>query len=252
MMTSPPMTPSTSYKKPPIVEAVLAIHFPEAVPFKIIEAFAVKRKAKFPRSEDLIETKFETNLKDTHKTGVRKVGMRLHSADGSRVIIFRGDQFALVHLAPYTDWDCLYDETREHWEALAKILKHKNIAYFSTRYVNRIDIPVDSNNSVDLQKYFKIGVMIPTVPTHALYVENFATTTTLVDPNGAYRFLVQFSSVQSQLIDCMSFSVDIDLITSGTHPKKDEDAWFFVKSLRQAKNDLFEACITDETRKLFQ
>ncbi len=251
-MTSSQTSPSISYKKPPIVEAVLAIHFAETIPLKTIEAFAAKRKAKFPRSEDLIETKFETNLKDTHKTGVRKVGMRLHSSDGSRLIIFRGDQFALVHLAPYTDWDCLYDETREHWESLAKILKHKNISYFSTRYVNRVDIPVDNNNGVDLQTYFKIGIMLPLGTAKALHLENFATTTTLVDPLGAYRFLLQFSSIQSPLIDCVSYLIDIDLITSGTHPKKDEDAWSFVKSLRQAKNDLFEACITDETRKLFQ
>jgi uncharacterized protein (TIGR04255 family) len=218
----------------------------------VIDAFAAKRKARFPRSEDLVEMKLEINLKDSHKNSSRKVGVKLYSSDGARVIIFRGDQFALIHLAPYTDWDCLYDEAREHWETLAKILKHKNIAYFSTRYVNRIDIPVDSvDGGVDLQKYFNIGIMIP-LAAKTLRLESFATTTTLVAPDEAYRFLVTFSSVPSPLIDCLSFLVNIDLITSGAYPKKDDEAWAFVKSLRSAKNALFEACITDETRKFFQ
>jgi uncharacterized protein (TIGR04255 family) len=251
-MTTPAGVPQPPYKKPPIIEAVLAIHFSEAVPVKVIDAFAAKRKAKFPRNEDLIETKFETNLKDSHKNSSRKVGVKLSSADGSRVIMFQSNQFALIHLAPYTDWDCLYDETREHWEALTKILKYRNIAYFSTRYVNRIDIPVSGDNGVDLQKYFHIGVTIPPTTANTLRLENFATTMTLSAPDGAYRFLMQFSTVPSPLIDCASFLVDIDLITSGTHPKRDDDAWAFLKSLRRAKNDLFETCITDETRKLFQ
>lgn len=218
---------------------------------KVIDAFAAKKKAKFPRNEDIIEMKFETNLENTHKNTARKVGLKMSSADGSRVIIINSDQFALIHLAPYTDWDFLYNETRDHWESLAKILKHKNINYFSTRYVNRIDIPVDGDVGVDLQKYFNIGIAIPS-PAKSLRLENFGITTTLVAPDGGYRFLIQFANVPSPLIDCMSFTIDIDLITSGTHPKKDDEAWEFVKSLRGAKNDLFEACITDETRMLFQ
>jgi uncharacterized protein (TIGR04255 family) len=250
-MTSSEHITQTPYKKPPIVEAVLAIHFFESVPVKVIDTFAAKKKRGFPRSEDIIEMTFATNLKDSHKNSSAKVGIKLTSADGSRVIIFKHDQFALIHLAPYTDWDSLYNETRDHWESLTKILKHRNISYFSTRYVNRVDIPVEGDGGIDLQKYFNIGITIP--PTaKSLLLEHFTTATTLMAPDGSYRFLIQFSKAPPALIDCMSFSVDIDLITSGAHPKRDGEAWEFVKSLRQAKNDLFEACITEETRKLFE
>lgn len=250
-MTTSMTPPCPPYKKPPVIEAVLAIHFSEPVPIKLIDAFAIKRKAKFPRREDVIEVQFEATAKDAHKKGSRNVGVKLHSADGSRIIIFRGDQFALIHLAPYTDWESLYNETREHWETLAKILKHKNISYFSTRYVNRVDVPLAGNAGVDLKTYFNIGITIPPT-TKILRLEHVEMRTTLVAPDGTYRFLLQFATVPSPLIDHMSFTIDIDLISSGNHSKKDDEAWEFVKSLRKAKNDLFEACITDEARKLFQ
>jgi uncharacterized protein (TIGR04255 family) len=252
-MTSIEDAAPTPYKKPPIVEAVLALHFFEPVPVKAIETFAAKRKSKFPRSEDLIEMEFETNLKDSYKNRSRKIGQKLYSVDGSRIIIFQGNQFALIHLAPYTDWDCLFAETRDHWETLTKIVKHKKIRHFSTRYVNRIDIPVSGNDgdAVTLEKFFKIGVLVPATA-KSYRLENFSTRMTLVSPDGAYRFLIQFSDVPSPLIDHMSFTIDIDLITSGEHPLKEDEAWEFLRSLRQAKNDIFEACITDETRKLFE
>ena len=63
--------------------------------------------------------------------------MKLYSADGSR-IIYLGDR--LVHWLHILIGIALYAETREHWETLSKILKHKNIAYFSTRYVNKKSI----------------------------------------------------------------------------------------------------------------
>lgn len=74
---------STPYRGNPIVEVVLAIHFADAIPLKIIDAFFAKRRAKFPLGKDIIGTKFEPNLKDSHKNISRKkVGIKLYNELG--------------------------------------------------------------------------------------------------------------------------------------------------------------------------
>jgi uncharacterized protein (TIGR04255 family) len=40
--------------------------------------------------------------------------------------------------------------------------------------------------------------------------------------------------------------------TGGAIPAREEEIWEIVGSLRSKKNQIFESCITDETRKLFQ
>ena len=241
-----------TYKKPPVIEAVLAVHLAESASVKAIETFAVKRKAKFPRSEDIIETKFETNLKGIERKESKKVGMKLTSADGSRVIILRSDQFAVIHLPPYVDWESLYEEAREQWKNFSKILGHRSISRFSTRYVNRIDIPVVQGGGIDLQKFFNVGVLVPSPLEGNYRLQDFNSTLALASQSASYDVLLKFLSVQSPLIDYASFMLDIDLITKGVLPSKEEDAWAVVNSLRKAKYELFESCITDEARAIFQ
>ncbi|MGH7886650.1 MAG: hypothetical protein ACREPG_02210, partial [Candidatus Binatia bacterium] len=48
-----------------------------------------------------------------------------------------------------------------HWAVLTKIVEHKPISQVSTRYINRIDIPVGAAGVVDLHKYFNNGVSLP-------------------------------------------------------------------------------------------
>jgi uncharacterized protein (TIGR04255 family) len=251
-MTTPAGVPQPPYKKPPIIEAVIAMHFAVPLELKSIDAFALKRKARFPRSEDMVEVSasFDTQAKRT-ASSMKKIGRKLYSSDDARVILIMPAQFSLSQLAPYTDWDTLCGEAREHWNALTKIVKHRDLSRVSARYINRIDIPVDINGHLDLHKYFNIGLSLPSFA-QAMALQMFHVNCSLLHQSGQYKYTLNIASTPSPLIDYMSFTIDIDIATTGVVPQNEEKMWELIGSLRQPKNDLFESCITPETRKLFE
>ena len=251
-MAIPAGAPAPPYVKPPIIEAVIAIHFAVPLEQKSIDAFALKRKARFPRSEDVVavSASFDTQAKRT-ASSIKTIGRKVSSSDGARAIIIMPAQLAVIEQAPYTDWDTLYGEAREHWNAFTKIVKRRDLSRVSARYINRVDIPVDMNGHVDMHKYFNAGLSLPPYA-QSMALQMFHINCSLLHASGQYRYTLQLASTQSALIDHMSFTIDIDIATTGAVPQNDEKMWELIGSLRQPKNDLFESCITPETRKLFQ
>ena len=241
------------YKKPPIIEAVIALHFSRPVELKSIETFATRRKTRFPRNEELVQMSASFNPQTRQSASdVTGVGRKLISADGSRTIIVMPGQFAVSQSAPYTDWDILWAEAREEWNIFSKILRYRDLSHVSTRYINRIDIPVGRGNSVDLHRYFTIGLSLPP-HVQSMQLQTFYVHSSLLDSSGKYVCQLQLASVPSSpLIDHISFTIDIDVATTEAVPANEENLWSLVGSLRKIKNDLFESCITPATRMLFK
>lgn len=244
-------SPSSSYNKPPIIEAVIAIHFAERLAVKEIEAYSHKLKKTFPFSEDIavIETKFDVRAKKT-VSNIQKLGYKLSNADRTRLVMIRPPQFGVIQQAPYSGWDTFYQEARTHWGVLTKIVGRKPISRVSTRYINRIDIPVGTAGVVDLQKYFNIGVSLPQY-TQDMSLQTFTINCSLINSVEHYNSVLQVAAVPSQLIDHLSFTIDIDIATTCSVESHDDKLWKLIGTLRTPKNELFEACITPETRKLF-
>jgi uncharacterized protein (TIGR04255 family) len=245
-MTRPP------YKKPPIVEAAIALHFATPLDDREIDAFARRRRTTFPLSEELVELSAAFNPQTKQSiSGARKTGRKLTSSDGDRVIIIMQAQLAVIQLAPYKDWNDLFLDAREQWNALFKIIKRRRLSHASTRYQNRIDIPIDESGRVDLHKYFTVGLSLPPY-VQAMSLQTFYVHSTLLDATGRYRHTLQLASTPSPLIDHVSFTIDTDIATTEPMPDYEDKMWALVNSLRKSKNDLFESCITPATRKLFK
>jgi uncharacterized protein (TIGR04255 family) len=241
-----------SYNKPPIIEAVIAIHFAERLAVKEIEAYSRKPKKAFPFSEDIavIETKFDVRAKKT-VSNIQKLGYKLSSADRTRLVMIQPLQFGVIQQPPYSGWDTLYQEARMHWGVLRKIVGHKPISRVSTRYINRIDIPAGATGVVDLPKYFNIGVSLPQYA-QGMSLQTFAINCTLINSIQHYTSVMQVAAVPSPLIDHLSFTIDIDIATTGSIERSDDKLWELIGTLRKPKNELFEACITQDTRTLFE
>ena len=50
----------------------------------------------------------------------------------------------------------------------------------------------------------------------------------------------------------VSVVLDIDIFCTDDIPDTEEDIWTFFELLRERKNNVFEACITDKARELFK
>jgi uncharacterized protein (TIGR04255 family) len=53
------------------------------------------------------------------------------------------------------------------------------------------------------------------------------------------------------LINHVSMVLDIDVFRTEQIPGRDNDLWTCIDAVRPLKNTIFEACITDEARRLF-
>lgn len=240
-----------SYKNPPAIEAVISVHFVAPLNIGEIDAFARKRQGKYPRVDDNVEisTSFETPTRRA-VASTRNVGKKLTSGDGSYMINFISGQMAVIKLAPYAGWEALFTEGRENWDFLVKIIDKKALSMVSTRFINRIDVPVSPNDKLNLNAYFNLGLSLPSKIV-GMDLNGFNINFGATDEKNQYRTVINFTSAPQAIIDHLSFTVDIDVITIDQLPLKDDLIWDRVNSLRQIKNDLFKSLITDQTRMLF-
>ncbi|WP_019483253.1 TIGR04255 family protein [Arthrobacter sp. TB 23] len=179
-----------------------------------------------------------------------KVGYVYRREDGKRVIQAHRDRFIFSWLPPYLHWDEFVDEAMSYWRRYVAIAHPEQLVRIGVRFVNRIELP---NRSVELKDYIRVSVDQPAYLPQAIR-QMFA----------QLQFdLVAFSAVgtitallQPPDEERAHIVLDID-IRKTVELKLDDDHFDEVladelQESRDAKNFVFEACITDATRGLIQ
>lgn len=239
------------YAKPPLTEAIIAIHVEARPTEKEMGAFSRRAKAEFPRVEDLSEITSELNLVE-NKTSfdMKKIGIKLTSNDQAWIVTLNNTQLAVSRLAPYTGWEALLEKSKYLYKFAKRDFSRVVVKKLSTRFLNRIDIPVDKDSSVQIGEWFKFGVTVPD-GFNPFIMNSFSVKSTFFNPESKLEQIVQISSVPAPIIAHASFVLDIDVLTSEELPQREEQMWEMLNSLRAHKNRLFEASITAKTRELF-
>ena len=65
------------------------------------------------------------------------------------------------------------------------------------------------------------------------------------------KLVLNAGSTQSPVIGSQSLILDLDISRDLDLPANDADLWAFINLIRDHKNEVFEACITDKTRAFF-
>jgi uncharacterized protein (TIGR04255 family) len=170
-------------------------------------------------------------------------------SDRPRVIQARLDRFVFSWLGRYDRWEVLREEAKEAWTTYVDALEPTAVTRAAVRFVNQIEVPKPSievkdylRTSVDISPYLPQGmngffmqVEVP-LPRHE---SNVRVTSTVAQPSAP--------GTTSLVLDIDAFRVcDVALA--------DEEAgdtiWRYLDVLRDAKNFVFESCITDATRGL--
>lgn len=131
------------------------------------------------------------------------------------------------------------------WNIYREVCKPIAVRRISLRYINQLELP---GSLTDLQQYLRTRVEIPAEI-----------------PNGLSSFFMQLQIPQPDLpgililnealapqIDPTVWPVilDFDLFREDVWESDDAAIWQLLEKFRTRKNDLFEASITDATRKL--
>jgi len=246
------MSPSQArrhYKKAPITEAVIDIQIENgnSSDLKDVERLALRLKDEFSTRLPIhqLQMGFQVSagadpefLKDQ-----QVLGFRLDRP--GRVIQFRTTGFSYSHLPPYSDWPTFSAEAENYWSMYVAEFKPTRANRMAVRMINRLPIPsADIRLETCLNFYPTLPDSLPT-DAQSLFMQ-LQLPMKHVDANAvAVLGLYSAPPVPNE----NAIMLDIDLIIQRSIPIG-EDVFKTLNVIGEAKDDIFEACITDKIREL--
>lgn len=243
---------STAYDKPPITEAVVEVRTDQLLDARELE----RCRERFKRQYAKVEVQNEVNVlvadTGTVSHAVKIIGYKLTAASAVDVLILQPGVLGTIRLAPYQGFDSLLAVAKENFETFTKIAGRRRISRLAIRTINRIDVP----NKVFAQAgswsaFVKVQPSLPpevAVAPQAYYINVQAP----YAAGGGVKLNLQTGPVNTVLLDHQSLQLDVDVSYEGEIPARIDEMWDKFSELRLTKNTIFEACITDAARKLFE
>ena len=246
------MTISPKYQRPPITEAIIDIRV-ECQPGLSIDAFALmldRCKADFPIQERLFEAigKFEVQIGGdaTASASNLQTGFKIASADGLFVAQAQLGGFTFSRLSPYESWESFRDEARRIWSIYSETVSPVAFNRQAVRYVNRLDIP---GGQAELSQWFRTAPELS--PDMAQTMEDFFMQLRIPQADIRGMAIINQATIPAAKEGVVSIVLDIDLFRSEDLALADAGLWDYFEVLHDRKNSIFEASITDSTRRLF-
>ena len=243
--------PKPPYPKAPITEGVIHLSVAGAATPEDLQKL-VKRFAKdYPQQEALAAINVTINT-----TGGAAIveqhpqGYRVKSTDQADIMLVFPDGVAAARLAPYPGWEHLRARARTAWAEWRRNVTYSALKRIGIRYINRIDVPIKQAEILDIETYLRFAPRVPDFSKQPL--NGFMVQATR--PTDLEHWSVSITSTimsPAPLINHASMVLDIDVFRTEQIPGRDADLWDCIDTVRPLKNAIFEACITDEARKLF-
>lgn len=242
-----------SYKHAPITEAVIAINFATPLDPDDIARVSNKFSPLYPQYHRVENVNIEVQLSADQKSVPtaetnREVGHRRSSSDMTELLVLWRSSFMISQLAPYPGWDDFFQRFVRDWKVWKRVMGFRTIARLGVRYINRIDIPV-SGPIVEHETFLNV---YPKLPDILGSVGAYAVQTVLKIEDIGCQLILNSAVVPAPILDHASFVIDQDIVKDVDPPQSDKAIYELLKEIRVKKNDIFEACISDRARELFQ
>jgi uncharacterized protein (TIGR04255 family) len=247
-----------NYNKPPIIEALFDIHveLPESITAETLKELSSKIADEYPEQKprQKFSGHFEFAVNKPAKTEASSLGVDAYlnySKDKKYVVQFRLDGFAFNRLAPYQGWRDLFDKAMLYWKLYAENLKPTLIRRIIVRNINEILIP---KTIFDLSKYLVNPPKSPDIPAAKTQIANFFDQVqfTLIGNEQIKATITQTTSKRNLKPGITPLVLDIEMTMEIGRMIDDDNLELILNQFHGLKNELFESCITDETRELFK
>lgn|SRR5690242_10938559 len=246
--------PPGGYRRPPITEAVIALTFREPLSINTQTRIRAKLAGIYPGSESNFQIAVQVQpnkegMAATAKATAELVGFKLSSPDQLDLIILTAKDFTTSRVAPYLGWTDLFAKAKANLEVLLRVTRHRNFERVAVRYINRLDIPSRADEGLDPSQYLLNLPSYPGLGSREFSDMNAQVIFELNRPPARARVAV--AGIPSPLIDHKSLILDIDVFCFEKLPNRTDDVNELLEQLHVAKNVIFETCITDRARELF-
>jgi len=252
--TSPQRKKNTSpshYSKAPLTEAVLDIRveLPSEITIQDLSEVQIGEEERYPQREDNIIVVGQMSMGRQVGASAQQThnGYRFVSHDNRQIFQARLDGFTFSRLSPYETWESFQNEARRLWEVYRPIAKPKNIKRIALRYINRLDLPLPIK---DFKDYLRT---IPEIsPDMTTGLSGYFMQLQLPQPDLEAMLHLNQTLIPPPGPNLVSVVLDFDLFCKDNVPSEDKDIWKQFETLRNRKNEVFEACITNKTRRLIR
>jgi uncharacterized protein (TIGR04255 family) len=248
--TMPEPSSNKHYPKAPIIEAVIDLRV--ELTSKVVDDLKKVHNGEevaYPTIESMnvVTGQMQLGPQMIGSTSTEHRGFLFRSADGKLIHQARLDGFTISRLAPYPRWEDFRAEAFRLWNIYRSVAQPSNIVRVAVRYVNRIDIPLPVNDFGDYLR--TVPQVSPTLPQGLLGyfmqlvmpLEDFKSQAVIIE-----------TLIEPTTPNIVSVVLDIDIFRTADLPSDEAALWALIEQLRNAKNRVFEGCITDKARELFQ
>lgn len=235
------------YSKAPIVEAIIDIQVggDEVIRIEDVAVLADTLQGEFPAR--LPMHRFQMGLQvapdgPSFSNEQETLGYRLDRP--GRVLQLKTNGYTYSHLAPYSDWPTFSGEAEKYWRLYWRDLRPKQAVRLAVRIINRVPLP-SGDFSLDscLNLYPSIPASLPRdIQSFAMQVQ--VPMRHVDDASIAILQLYGAPPTPNQA----SIMLDIDFIIQKVIPI--EEVFENLNVLGDAKDEIFESCITDAVREL--
>lgn len=246
------MVESQHYRNAPITEAIIDLRsvLPAERTAEELQAVRNGEEQTFPRTEKTYQAvglmEVRAGVSASASAQQHQTGYKFVDGEGKNVWQCRLDGFTFSRLAPYDNWQPFCIEAQRLWKLYRERLKPTKVARLAVRYINRIDLP---EQPVELKKYFRtLPEVSPKLPQP---LTGFFMQLRIPQDDLNGQAVINQTIIPPARAGVVSVVLDIDLFRSDDVPQADEEIWAFFEKLHDRKNEVFEACITDDTRRLF-
>jgi uncharacterized protein (TIGR04255 family) len=247
------MIPYKSYANPLITEAVIDFqveHLPE-ISLSNLENLQNILKDDYPlfKHQSEIKTEIINSPEDIKaQTSQKIIGFILINNLNNQFLQTGLDRFTFSRLAPYEGWELFREEARRLWNIYQSETHPIKINQIGVRYINRLDIPFDDQGLINIENYLKTFPEIsPNLPQE---LKNYFIKLDIAQEDINGLLIIQQTLVDLPGDNKIGIVLDIGLSCETNFSNDIDSQWQFLEKLRIRKNEIFEACITDQTRSL--
>lgn len=238
------------YKKSPLVEALCEFQFIPGQPWDVTipDLFYEKISGEFPIKKQQLGVGISFQP--------RGIGIAQEMEMLQRIQFFKTDETALVQvginllainqLKPYPSWNAFKPLILQNLTRYLEIAKPKGFKRIGLRYINKIEFDKDS---IELGHYLKYSPFIP--PELPQKSVGFHFRVEIPYQDGRDHLVVILASAIPQKANCLSLFLDLDYFIAKPDGISLDQAPDWIEQAHSAVENAFEACITDECRKLF-
>lgn len=242
-----------NYSRPPITEAVVQFRVNNQIDLNVLKKIADKLKRKgYPNQKPISKNdiNFVQNASDLDVTVRHSPGYHMSSDDEADIVILEPDSLLISRLAPYPGWDSFYERVKSVWKLWKSADKTQNISRVGIRYINRIDIPINESEVINIEDYLNF------YPKDCTFIDvpmsNYLIQITKKTSNPLWSTIITSTQHQPVLTATLSLLLDIDVSRTEEIPLNDAGLLSMLAEARDIKNEIFSQCITQKTEELFR